>query len=263
MNIALIGIVNEDLEVDFFGTLGKIAGIGYQGMEFGIGSLDHVPASLPEMKRRMDGLGLKTVNFHLMPHVLEGDFGGIVRKAHDLACPYLTLSWGPVESADQLRRDAQRYDGLGARCKADGLTLCYHNHDHELRQLGGRYALDILMENSDPAHLKGQFDVMWLRFGGVDPAAFLRKYAGRVPLIHLKDVARLEPGCETANGSHETMIFTEVGTGIVDFEAAVAAAKDAGVEWGAVEQDRMRHLSPWESITCSYLNLKAKGLAAR
>jgi hypothetical protein len=76
----------------------------------------------------------------------------------------------------------------------------------------------------------------------------------------LKDVARLEPGCEDASGSHETMIFTEVGTGIVDFESAFAAAAEAGVEWGSVEQDRMRRLSPWESITCSYLNLKARGL---
>jgi hypothetical protein len=56
------------------------------------------------------------------------------------------------------------------------------------------------------------------------------------------------------------MTFTEVGTGIVDFEAAIATAREAGVAWGTVEQDRMRHLSPWQSITCSYLNLKARGL---
>ncbi len=260
MNIALIGIINDDLEKDFFGALQKVAGIGYRGMEFGIATLDQAQVPLPEMKQRMDDLGLKVVNLHVMPQVLEADFAGVVRKAHDTGCPYLTLSWGPVQSVDQLRQDAHRYDRLGARCRAEGLTLCYHNHDHELKKLDGKYALDILMENSDPANLKGQFDVMWLRFGGVDPAAFLHKYAGRVPLVHLKDVARLEPGCETASGSHETMIFTEVGTGIVDFEAAVAAAKQAGVEWGGVEQDRMRHLSPWESITCSYLNLKARGL---
>jgi len=57
------------------------------------------------------------------------------------------------------------------------------------------------------------------------------------------------------------MVFTEVGTGIVDFEAVCAAAQEVGSEWATVEQDRMRHLSPWESITCSYLNLKARGLA--
>jgi sugar phosphate isomerase/epimerase len=260
MHIGLIGIIEQDLGSDFSGALSRVAGIGYQGMEFGIATLDHAGMPFPEIKLRMDDLGLKMVNFHLMPQVLENDFSGVVRKAQDTGCRYLTLSWGPVESVEQLCRDAGRYDGLGRRCAAEGLVLCYHNHDHELRVLDGRFALDILMENSDPAHLKGQFDVMWLRFGGVDPAQFLRRYAGRVPLVHLKDVARLEPGCETAHGSHETMIFTEVGTGIVDFESVFSAAQDAGVEWGTVEQDRMRHLPPWESVTCSYFNLKARGL---
>jgi sugar phosphate isomerase/epimerase len=259
MKIALIGIIEKELEKDFFGSMAKVAGIGYQGMEFGIATLEHAHVPWPEMQQRMDDLGLKVVNFHVMPQIMEDDFAGMVRKAHETGCPYLTVPWAPVQSVNQLHRDAQRYDQLGKRCRAEGLTLCYHNHDHELKKLDGKYALDILMENSDPANLKWQADVMWLHFGGVDPAVFLRKYAGRVPLVHLKDVARLEPGCETANGNHETMIFTEVGTGIVNFESAFTAAAEAGVEWGSVEQDRMRCLSPWESVACSYLNLKARG----
>jgi sugar phosphate isomerase/epimerase len=260
MKIAMIGIIEAEMAQDFFAAMAKVAGIGYQGMEFGIATLDHVHVPLPEMKQHMDDLGLQVINFHVMPQMMEDDFASVVRKAHETGCPCLTVPWGPVQTAEQVRRDAQRYDRLGQRCKAEGLALCYHNHDHELKKLDGKYALELLMENSDPANLKWQADVMWLRFGGVDPAAFLRKYAGRVPLVHLKDVARLEPGCETASGNHETMIFTEVGTGIVDFESAFAAAAQAGVEWGSVEQDRMRCLTPWESITCSYLNLKARGL---
>jgi sugar phosphate isomerase/epimerase len=260
MKIALIGIIEVEFEKDFFGSLARVAGIGYQGMEFGIATLDHARVPLTEMKQRMDDLGLQVVNFHVMPQLMEENFSGVVHKAHEAGCSYLTVPWGPVQAADQVRKDAEKYDRLGARCRTEGLNLCYHNHDHELKKLDGKYALDILMENSDPANLKGQFDVMWLRFGGVDPAVFLRKYAGRVPLVHLKDVARLEPGCETANGNHETMIFTEVGTGIVDFESVFTVAGETGVEWGSVEQDRMRCLSPWESITCSYLNLKARGL---
>lgn len=260
MNIALIGIINEDLQTDFFGALARVAAIGYQGMEFGLDTVLKNAASPVEIKSRMHDLGLKTVNFHLMPPALENNFAVTVETAQALDCPYLTISWGPVESADQLKRDAERYDRLGAQVKAAGLTLCYHNHDHELQKVDGQYALDILMSNSDPAHLKGQFDVCWLRFGGVDPAVFLRKYAGRVPLIHLKDVARLEPGCETGQGNRDATQFTEVGTGIVDFESAFAAANETGVQWATVEQDRLRNLTAWESVTCSYLNLKARGL---
>ncbi|MFH1569691.1 MAG: sugar phosphate isomerase/epimerase [Gemmatimonadota bacterium] len=261
MKTGLIGIIDEALRQDFFGSLARVAGIGYQGMEFGLATLRQAPTPLPEVERRMADLGLETVNLHVMARDLETDFGAVVEVAHQTGCPYLTIAWGPAESAEQLQRDAAAYDRLGARCRGEGLALCYHNHDHELRVFDGRHGLDILLAHSDPAHLQSQLDVCWVRFGGADPAAFLRRHAGRVPLVHLKDVARLEPGCQTGHGSHETMVFTEVGTGIVDFPAVVAAAREVGAEWGTVEQDRLRHLSPWESITCSFLNLKARGLA--
>ena len=38
-------------------------------------------------------------------------------------------------------------------------------------------------------------------------------------------------------------------------------AIDAGVEWVVVERDRLRNLSPVETMTVSYLNLKEAGLA--
>lgn len=262
MNIGLIGIIDRELEQDFFGAMARVAGIGYQGMEFGLSTLERAPAPLPEVRQRLADLGLVTANIHILRDALDNRFAATVGVAHQIGSPFLTIAWGPADSGAQLRRDAAAYDQLGARCRAEGLVLCYHNHDHELRVFDGEHGLDILLENSDPAHLKSQLDVCWVRFGGVDPAGFIRKHAGRVPLVHLKDVARLEPGCETGHGSHETMIFTEVGTGIVDFEAVFAGAAETGAEWGTVEQDRMRHLSPWDSITCSYLNLKARGLAS-
>jgi sugar phosphate isomerase/epimerase len=260
MQISLIGIIEKELGADFFGSLAKVAQTGYQGMEFGWPTFETAPAPIPEIKQRMDDLGLTVVNIHILPQHLKDDFGGWVRKARASGSPYLTIAWGPVETAEQVKRDAEMYDGFGARLKAEGLQLAYHNHDHEMKSFDGKHALDILMENTAPDHLQGQFDVCWLRFGGVDPAAFIRKYPGRVPMIHLKDLARLEPGCETANGDRNKTIFTEVGTGIVDFESVFAAGKEVGAQWASVEQDRMRCLSPWESITCSYLNLKAKGL---
>jgi sugar phosphate isomerase/epimerase len=187
-------------------------------------------------------------------------FAEVVAMAQRLGCPYVTIPWGPADSAEQLQRDAAAYNQLGARYRAEGLGLCYHNHDHELRTFAGRHGLEILLAESEPANLRSQLDVCWVRFGGVDPLPFLRQYAHRIPLVHLKDVARLEPGCETGHGSHEQMVFTEVGTGIVDTMAVCAAAREGGVEWATVEQDRMRALSPWESITCSFLNLKAREL---
>jgi sugar phosphate isomerase/epimerase len=54
-------------------------------------------------------------------------------------------------------------------------------------------------------------------------------------------------------------IWTEVGTGLVDFKSVLLAAQKAGVEWGSVEQDQLRDLPPMESIKVSIQNLKKLG----
>ena len=35
--------------------------------------------------------------------------------------------------------------------------------------------------------MKGELDTYWIRKGGADPAAYIRQYSGRCPLIHLKE----------------------------------------------------------------------------
>ena len=85
----------------------------------------------------------------------------------------------------------------------------------------------------------------------------IRKYAGRCPILHVKDLAEVPPGGATSNDGRTETRFTEVGTGVVDVRGAVEAARECGVDWLVVEQDRMRDLSPMESARVSYDNLKA------
>jgi sugar phosphate isomerase/epimerase len=93
-------------------------------------------------------------------------------------------------------------------------------------------------------------DVAWITLGGADPAHILRKMAGRVPAIHLKDVYDTD----------EIGKWTAVGTGVVKIKESIEAATEIGVEWMTVEQDQLRNLSGLETATVSYLNLKEKGL---
>jgi sugar phosphate isomerase/epimerase len=85
----------------------------------------------------------------------------------------------------------------------------------------------------------------------------MRKYAGRCPVLHMKDFARLEPGCERAEGNRREAQFAEVGTGVVNTRAVVDAAPSCGVDWLVIEQDRMGSLPPKQSLETSYRNLKA------
>jgi sugar phosphate isomerase/epimerase len=72
----------------------------------------------------------------------------------------------------------------------------------------------------------------------------------------MKDIAAVPEGGNVSNDGRKGTQFTEVGTGVVDVEGAVEAARESGVEWLVVEQDRLADLPPMESIAVSYRNLK-------
>jgi len=56
--------------------------------------------------------------------------------------------------------------------------------------------------------VKCELDVYWAKKGGADPVALLNKYPGRIPILHIKDMA-----------SGSTQDFECPGSGIMDFPA--------------------------------------------
>jgi sugar phosphate isomerase/epimerase len=67
---------------------------------------------------------------------------------------------------------------------------------------------------------------------------------------HVKDLYGLE----------ERGQFTVVGIGVVNVRDSVQIATEIGIEWVVIEQDTLRNLTAFETITVSYLNLKEAGL---
>ena len=127
---------------------------------------------------------------------------------------------------------AQRLDTLGARLRAAGFRLSYHNHDFELGRFDDdpRSKLDRLYEETGAENLYAELDLGWLQAGGADPVEYIRRYAGRCPLLHVKDV----------RGQREAgqVRFAELGRGVVDWPAVFEAARECGVEWCIYEQDQ-------------------------
>jgi sugar phosphate isomerase/epimerase len=247
--IGLIGIVGDELKRDYWGTMEAVARIGYQGIEAMVGPL--LVGDVAQNLRRFHDLGLQVLTISASREQLQGDLDKIIADAHALQSPRVSVWWGPCESKESLLRDAELYNTAGARLAAEGVKLCYHNHEHEFRAVfDGLYALDVLAAHTDPRAVFFEIDVAWVAFGGEDPVRVLKRMAGRVPAIHVKDLFGLQ----------ERGQFTAVGTGVVDVQASVRTALDTGVEWVVVEQDRLRNLSTLETITVSYLNLKEAGL---
>jgi sugar phosphate isomerase/epimerase len=250
--IGLIGVINEQAKQDFWGTMQRVAAIGYQGMEAVDGFLvAESEADTVANVGRFHELGLKVLTTSTGREQLRDNLDGIIARAHSLQTPRVSVWWAPCDSRESVLEDAALYNEVGARLADEGLTLCYHHHHHEFHNVfGGVYALDLLAANTDPAALKFVIDLAWVAYGGEDPVRVVNRYQGRIATLHVKDVARL----------NEKDQFTAVGTGVVDIQSAVRAATDNGLEWIVVEQDRLRNLNAFDTVTLSYLYLKEAGL---
>jgi len=121
-----------------------------------------------------------------------------------------------------------------------GITLCYHNHNHEFRKLDGRLILDLIYEGA-PA-IRAELDIYWTHYGGGDVLTWCRKLANRLPVVHLKDYQT------TAKNAP---LWCEIGEGTLDFKSIIAAADESGCQWYAVEQDTC-HGDPVKSLEISY-----------
>ena len=125
-----------------------------------------------------------------------------------------------------------------------GKVLSYHNHALEFSHVNGERILDVIYKYAPT--LKAEIDTYWIQMGGCSPEGYIRKYADRQQIIHFKEFGILMD-------NQPTML--PVGSGNLNWEAIVAEAEAAKVEWFIIEQDNC-HKCPFESLSDSfhYLN---------
>jgi sugar phosphate isomerase/epimerase len=241
--------VRDAASQDFAGTLRHVAGMGYDGVEIAgvTGGL-----SAPDLKALLDDLGLRVAGNHTGLEQLEADPHSVVEFNKTLGNDYVVIPY----LGDQYRKTAEDWgrvaaamERIGSQLDEQGLHLCYHNHSFEFQKFDGRSGLDILFESTDPKLVQSELDVYWVQHGNEDPLAYLKKYAGRVPLVHIKDMA-----------NDEKRSFAEVGTGILDMPAIFEAAEAGGAKWLIVEQDTCPG-DPLESARISIQNIRENGWA--
>ena len=209
---------------DMPGTLRRLAEMGYRAVELaGFGNSD------PEQVRRtLDDLGMRAISIHLgLP--LWQDPQAALQVARTLGCGDAVLPGIPEDyrrSSEKLRELAQNLNDWGAAGRDAGIRFSYHNHDWEFAPLDGGSTWEILNRETDPKLVNLELDAYWAQFAGKDPVELIGQLAGRVPLLHVKDMAN-EPSRRDA----------PVGAGVINWGAILSAAARAGTEWYIVEQD--------------------------
>lgn len=235
---------------DFAQLIATVAQVGYRGVE-----LLHDHGLTPETLRSvLETHGVQAVSAHVSFDQLAADPEGVARFHLAVGNRHVIVPAPP--QAVRESREAQAYrdfgrqlDALGARCAALGVHLGYHNHDWEMVEAEGKRLIDWLLESAAPEHLFWEPDLAWVVHGGADPVELLARYRGRCPRVHVKDLA--PPGENPAEHG-----LADVGAGILDWDALLPAARDAGATWYVVEHDHPR--DPVASIRRSLAFLQEK-----
>lgn len=232
--------LRDAIKADPGTTLKAVAAAGYkQGEGYGFPNCDSMIAAAKDA-----GLALHSSHFEwdcVVNPKDDGmsDFMKILEKAHATGLKHLVIPYLKDEhrgSVEVFKKVAANANKAAAKAKAAGIQLSYHNHNFEFKPLeGGKSGFDVFMEDFSP-DMKFELDLFWVKVGGQDPAAVLKKLTGRVTQVHLKD---LKAGMTLPNfGSVPPDAFQELGDGIIPTEPLLAAAKAAGVEHAHVEQDQ-------------------------
>ena len=237
--------VRDDVAADLYTTLKKIKEMGYDGVEFA-GLYGNSPATI---KAWCNELGLVPISAHVPFTDMLKDPMGVLSQYAEIGCKYVVVPYLVPEHRPEHANFPYVVEFIHVLCKAAkklGMTMLYHNHDFEFMTIDGKYALDILYERVPAELLKTELDVCWVNVGGENPSEYIKKYAGRCPVVHLKDfwgeksddMYELIGIDKKAPARPSGFEFRPVGSGMQDFPSIVKSAIESGAEWFVVEQDK-------------------------
>jgi len=222
------GIIGKELKGDWKAVLKQSASYGFTEIETG-NFMGESPDSFLAYLKSI-GLSLPVGGFEFKAS--EEELKKSMALLKSLKVKYAVVYWpwytgGPFTLED-CKKSAERLNYLGKVCKENGLILCWHNHNKEFAPMETGLPFDYLMNNTDKNLVFCELDLYWVKKGGADPLEVMKKYAGRFPVLHVKDMA---PG--------DAQDFECPGSGIIDFSSLFKEADKQGIKHYFVERDNV------------------------
>ena len=213
--------LGKELYQDVPGGLQRIARMGYSTLElagYRDGKINDV--EMEDFRKMAEDAGLKIVSSHLNPPVREytasnkGSIADFWKKAADdhakIGVTYIVQPGQPsTRNTEEVSTVCEVFNEAGKIAKSRGLIFGYHNHEMEFSRVipGGKEMVfsrrafagnkdaeviyDLLLKQTDPELVIFELDVYWAVMGQVDPVEYMKKYADRIRLLHIKDRAVL------------------------------------------------------------------------
>lgn len=190
----------KGLESDIEGSLKALGEYGYNVMEIsnynaGRGNVaGYSPADYAALAEKY---GLDIISSHARakfdvkdtPGTLEA-WGKVFDDHKTMGCKYVVFPMNMWSSdVETLKAECNLMNLIGAEANKRGIKFGYHNHSFEFAIVPGTSLTfeDFLIQNTDADKVFFQLDVYWIKVGGQDPVAYLKKYPGRFSVLHIKD----------------------------------------------------------------------------
>ena len=215
-----------------------------------------------ELKKMVEDLGMKITSSHVGgSEMFPMDWW---KKAADdharCGCKYLVIpiyrfdaenQLGLQEKTDLIKAFCEYLEQVGMTIVTGGMVkIGYHNHWYEFEKIKegetDQLIYDFMLTNTSASHVFFENDVFWtkytgdLKLNGTDVVDYIKKYANRFPLLHIKDDKELGQ------------------SGLIDFEPIFNAAYAAGLKDFYVEVENYNNPDPMVGIKESYDYLAAK-----
>jgi sugar phosphate isomerase/epimerase len=236
--------LRDAMQGDPKATLAAVAAMGYTELEnasYGGGKVYGMTPA--EFRAEVERLGMKVSSCHIAGGRQMDDawWAQAIADHKAMGCKYIVIpSFNLGETVEELDATCAYFNHAAEMCKAEGIVMGYHNHSFEFKTAGegGPVIYDYLIENTS-ADVVWEMDVYWVAQGGADPVAYLNKYPGRFPVLHIKD--------DEIIGASGKMDFAPI------FEAAYAQ----GMTDYYVEVERYGSLPPEVCVQKSFDYLEA------
>lgn len=244
--------VRNQLNEDFEGTMEQVAKVGYKHIEgYGLGTdgMFLSKISSRQYAKVIKDLGMELKATHCS-YAEASEAQKMIDAARETGMEHLIVPYTPDhirQTADGWKKVAENYNKLGELCNQVGLKFGYHNHAFEFETLDGIIPQELLIESTDADKVHFEADLFWVTKGGYDPLKLLKKYPGRINLLHVKDATPALEG-------------TTVGEGIIDFETIFKVGRADSVVGYFIEDERED--DPFMNIKADYEYMSNQAFAS-
>ncbi|MEO6721926.1 MAG: sugar phosphate isomerase/epimerase [Ferruginibacter sp.] len=226
----------KSFPIDIAKTLDTIKMMGFTEIEGSGGRI-----SPQEFKKLCDARGISIPSTGAGYEQLVKSPDSVAYKAKLLGAKYVMCAWIPhdkgVLTLENAKKAVEDFNRAGKILKDSGLTFCYHAHGYEFQPYEDGTLLDYIFKNTNPEYVSFEMDIMWIHFGGGDPAGLLRKYGNRWKLMHIKDLKKGAKKDLTGLTTPENDAI--LGTGELDIPGILKEAKKVGIKHYFIEDESL------------------------